>query len=249
MTSASLAQTQESPQQSLSIAQQQALPWEELSQIFEGFTPKLKYDPNRKTWNIGYGTDIGKKQSKSPYGTYAQDVVELMRNEGLSEEKIRNIFHGSENISEDLGKKLFEMRYDRRKAMLTTKYEELFQKKFADLPVVVQNMLVDFSYNMRGEFGIFPAPGFPGFPAACKALERGDWAAFAHEIAESDYANDVGPRRAGYWVYQLTQLSEKPLEKMTPDVKQEVKSYETVKPEMEARIQVILADNDRKRRG
>ncbi len=33
--------------------------------------------------------------------------------------------------------------------MLTTKYEELFQKKFIDLPEVVQNMLVDFSYNMR----------------------------------------------------------------------------------------------------
>jgi hypothetical protein len=83
--------------------------------------------------------------------------------------------------------------------MLTTKYEELVQKKFTDLPVVVQNMLVDFSYNMRGEYGIFPASGFPGFPEACKALQREDWAAFAHEIAESAYADQVGPRRAGYW--------------------------------------------------
>lgn len=222
----------------------QTIPWEELSQLFEGFTPKLKYDPKRKTWNIGYGTDIGKKKSTWPYGTYAQDVAELLKKEGLSDATIRNIFQGSETISDDLGKKLFEMRYDRRKAMLTAKYEELFQKKFTDLPEVVQNMLVDFSYNMRGEYGIFPVDGFSGFPEACKALQREDWAAFAHEIAESPYANQVGPRRAGYWVYQLTQLSEKPLEKMTTDVKQEVKSYETVKPEIEARIQMILAHNN-----
>lgn len=133
--------------------------------------------------------------------------------------------------------------------MLTKKYEELFQKKFTDLPVVVQNMLIDFSYNMRGEYGIFPAPGFPGFPQACKALQREDWADLAHEIAESTYADQVGPRRAGYWVYQLTQLSEKPLTAMTGDVRQEVRSFKKVKPEMEARIGVILADNHRRSRG
>ncbi len=125
--------------------------------------------------------------------------------------------------------------------MLMTKYEELFQKKFTDLPLVVQNMLVDFSYNMRGEYGIFPAPGFSGFPEACKALQREDWALFAHEIAESTYADQVGSRRAGYWVYQLTQLSEKPLTAMTGDVREEVRSFNKVKPEMEARIAHILS--------
>jgi hypothetical protein len=151
-----------------------------------------------------------------------------MKNEELSDTTIRDILDGSVEISEKLGKKLFEMRYNRRRVIMNNKYEELFQKKFTDLPEVVQYMIVDFSYNMRGEYGIFPAPGFPGFPESCKALQREDWAAFAHEIAESDYARDVGPRRAGYWVYQLIQLSDKPLEKMTPVVKQEVKSYETV---------------------
>lgn len=162
---------------------------------------------------------------------------------------IRDILQGSENISEELGKKLFELRYDRRKTMLTTKYEELFQKKFTDLPVVVQNMLVDFSYNMRGEYGIFPAPGFSGFPEACKALEKEDWAKLAHEIAESPYADQVGPRRAGYWVYQLTKLSDKPLTAMTGDVKQEVRSFKKVKPEMEARIEMILTHNGKRNPG
>ncbi len=156
---------------------------------------------------------------------------------------------GDEAISEDLGKKLFELRYDRRKEMLTTKYEELFQKKFSDLPEVVQKMLVDFSYNMRGEYGIFPSDGFPGFPEACKALKREDWAAFAHEIAESDYADDVGPRRAGYWVYQLTKLSEKPLAAMTGEVRQEVKSFKKVKPEIDSRIAMILAHNGKRNPG
>jgi len=246
MMSAPLAQSAETTE---SLPQtKQAIPWEDLSQLFEGFTSKLKYDPEQGTWNIGYGTDIGKKKSTWPYGTYAEDVAQLLKNEGLSNEIIRNILQWSEGISEELGRKLFELRYDRRKAMLTTKYEELFQKKFADLPLVVQNMLVDFSYNMRWEYGIFPTDGFSGFPEACKALQREDWAAFAHEIAESDYADDVGPRRAGYWVYQLTQLSHKPLNEMTKDVKQEVKSYKTVKPEMEARIEMILAQNSREYR-
>ncbi len=110
--------------------------------------------------------------------------------------------------------------------MLVTRYEELYAKKFTDLPVVVQKMLVDFSYNMRGEYGILPAPGFPGFPEACKALRDENWTKFAHEIAESDYADDVGPRRAGYWVYQLTQLAGKPLKTMTPDVQKEVKDFQ-----------------------
>ena len=219
MMSSPLVQSEEVPKY-LPLETKQTIPWEDLSQLFEGFTSKLKYDPEQGTWNIGYGTDIGKKKSTWPYGTYAEDVAQLLKNEGLSNEIIRDILQGNQALSEDLGKKLFELRYDRRKAMLTTKYEELFQKKFIDLPEVVQNMLVDFSYNMRWEYGILPAPGFPGFTDACKALEKEDWAKMAHEIAESPYADQVGPRRAGYWVYQLTKLSDKPLNEMTKDVTQ-----------------------------
>gem|GEM_PF-1832764 len=132
------------------------------------------------------------------------------------------------------------MRYKTRNNILSDRYEELFQKKFTDLPPVVQNMLVDFSYNMRGEEGILPSPGFPGFPEACKALQKENWADMAHEIAESRYADQVGPRRAGYWIYQLTQLTDKPLQSMTQDVQEEVKDFKAVQKEIEIRIAHIL---------
>ncbi len=54
----------------------------------------------------------------------------------------------------------------------------------------------------------------------------------------------MGPRRAGYWVYQLTELSRKPIQAMTSDVKEEVKSFKEVQPEIEARIEMILAHNN-----
>lgn len=219
------------------------VPWEDMSQLFEGFTPKLKYDPEHSTWNIWYGTDIGQKLSHWPYGTYAEDVAELLKQEWLTLQAIENILNGSSSLSQDLAKKLFDMRYEYRKDMLILRYQELFHKKFTDLPLVVQNMLVDFSYNMRGTSWILPSPWFPWFPEAYKALQKEDWAAFAHEIADSNYADQVWPRRAGYWVYQLTELSRKPLQAMTSDVKEEVASYEKVQPEIEARIEMILAYN------
>lgn len=83
-----------------------------------------------------------------------------MLQKGISRETIRDIFQGKETITPELAKSLFDLRYNRRKTMLSSHYETLYQKKFADLPEEVQKMLVDFSYNMRGEYGILPAPGF-----------------------------------------------------------------------------------------
>lgn len=165
-----------------------------------------------------------------------------MLSTGISRAEIRAILTGEKTITQKLAQELFDMRYEKRKNMLTQRYEELYQKKFTDLPEKVQKMLVDFSYNMRGEYGILPAPGFPGFPQACQALQEQNWAKLAHEIAESAYADQVGPRRAGYWVYQLTKLSEKPLTAMTKDVKAEVRSFKKVQPEIESKIASILRE-------
>lgn len=49
MMSLSPAQSQESSQ---SLEAQKVIPGEDMSQLFEGFTPKLKYDPEYSTWNI-----------------------------------------------------------------------------------------------------------------------------------------------------------------------------------------------------
>lgn len=239
MTSFSLAQAEEQKNTS-NIQIKETIQWEDLSQVFEGFTRMLKYDPEHKTWNIGYGTDIGEKNTAWPYGSFADDVVDCMEKENLTKDEIRNILQGRQWISEELGKKLFSMRYDKRKEIVSHKYEILYNKKFTSLPEIVQYAVVDFSYNMRGEWGIFPSPGFPGFPEACKALRDEDWPKLAHEITDSKYADQVGPR-AWYWVTQLVKLSGKPLKTMTSDVKQEVKSFQKVKEDVDMRIAQVLS--------
>jgi len=103
--------------------------------------------------------------------------------------------HGEENISRSEGYDLFEMRYVVRYQKLRTHCG----KNWAKYPPIVRNMLVDMSYNI-GEYGIFPKGNLPGFPDAVAALNRGDWAKFINEIADSKYASDVGPRRAGKWI-------------------------------------------------
>jgi hypothetical protein len=172
-----------------------------------------------------------------------------MQSIGFSDTKIQSLLQGNEPIDEDLAQRFFSLRYLKKRSTLILSYEKLCDKKFTNLPSIIQKALVDFSYNMCGETGIFPSPGFSGFPEACKALKNEDWALFAHEIAESTYATQVGPRRAGYWVYQLTQLSDKPLTAMTGDVRAEVRSFKKVKPEMEERIRIILAESHRRERG
>lgn len=216
---------------------QETIAGEDLSQMFEGFTPKLKYDPAHSTWALWYGTDIGKKKSTWPYGTFADDIAALMQKEWLSNEAIRDILDGTKTISEELAKKLFDLRYEKRKEMLIVRYEELFHKKFVDLPMVVQDALVDFSYNMCGKDGILS-----GFPEACKALKDENWPKFADEIADSKYADQVGSRRAGYWVTKIVWLSEKPLETMTKNVQEEVDWYKKVEPEIERLLAQIRRD-------
>lgn len=114
----------------------------------------------------------------------------------MDDENIRSLMHGKKTISEDIAEILFEMRYEKRAEIIERKYSEISGKNFSHLPSVVQKMLVDFSYNMRGEYGIFPHKMRAGFPNACDALIRGDWITMANEIADSNYAREVGARRA-----------------------------------------------------
>lgn len=153
-------------------------------------------DPQSKTFVIGYGTDVGTHTDTWPYASYSLDVAGLLREEGMDDESIKKIIHGEKNITDDTAEKLFMMRYERRKKIIEKKYRELSNKNFDELPEVVQKMLIDFSYNMRGEYGIFPHEERIGFPNACEALLREDWINFANEIADSNYAREVGARRA-----------------------------------------------------
>lgn len=156
----------------------------------------MKTDSQSGTLVIGHGTDVGERLEKWPYASYALDVAEKLRQEGMNDEAIRQLIHGEKNITHDTAEVLFEMRYERREKMIQDEYEKISQKKFSSLPEVVQKMLVDFSYNMRGEYGIFPHGERVGFPNACAALLANDWITFANEIADSNYAREVGARRA-----------------------------------------------------
>lgn len=180
----------------------------EISKKFEWFTPRMKIDSQSGTLVIGHGTDVGERLEKWPYASYGLDVAEKLKQEGMNNEAIRQLIHGEKNITHDTAEVLFEMRYERREKMIQDKYENISQKKFSDLPEVVQKMLIDFSYNMRGEYGIFPHDDRVGFPNACAALIREDWITFANEIADSNYAREVGARRAWLWIDALRELGE-----------------------------------------
>lgn len=169
----------------------------------------MKKDTQSHTLVIGHGTDVGHRLEQWPYATYALDVSERLRKEGMSDETIRQLIHGEKNISHDAAEKLFLMRYERREKLIQEEYEKISKKNFSNLPEVVQKMLVDFSYNMRGEYGIFPHEERVGFPNACAALIAEDWITFANEIADSNYAREVGARRAGLWIDALRKLAEK----------------------------------------
>jgi len=180
----------------------------EISKKFEWFTPRMKTDEQSHTLVIGHGTDVGHRLEWWPYASYALDVAEKLKQVGMSDENIRQLIHGEKNITRDTAEVLFEMRYERREKMIQDEYEKISQKKFSSLPEVVQKMLVDFSYNMRGEYGIFPHDERVGFPNACAALLREDWIEFANEIADSNYAREVGARRAWLWIEALRELGE-----------------------------------------
>lgn len=188
------------------------LGWEitgpEISKKFEWFTPRIKTDEQSGTLVIGHGTDVGHRLEWWPYASYGRDVAERLRQEGMNDDNIRQLIHGEKNISQDAAEKLFLMRYERREKMIHDEYEKISQKKFSDLPEVVQKMLVDFSYNMCGEYGIFPHDDRVGFPDACAALLREDWITCANEIADSNYAREVGARRAWLWIEALRELGE-----------------------------------------
>lgn len=156
----------------------------------------MKLDTESNTFVVGHGTDVGKLMGTWPYATYGQDVAELLRSEGMEDDSIRKVIHGETDITDDIAEKLFMMRYERRKKIIEEKYTEFSKKSFEKLPQVVQKMLVDFSYNMCGEYGIFAHEDRIGFPKACAALLREDWITFANEIADSNYAIQVGARRA-----------------------------------------------------
>lgn len=84
-----------------------------------------------------------------------------------------------------------------------TRYQKIKKhcgKNWNTYPPLIRNMLVDMSYNLNGELGIFPNGAYSGFPDAVIALNRGDWVSFMNAIADSKYArDDVGPRRVGAW--------------------------------------------------
>ena len=156
----------------------------------------MKTDTESHTLVIGHGTDVGQRLESWPYASYGLDIAEKLKEQGMDNEAIRQLIHGEKNITHNTAEVLFEMRYKRREKIIQDEYEKIAQKKFSHLPEVVQKMLVDFSYNMRGEYGIFPHDDRIGFPDACAALIREDWITMANEIADSNYAREVGARRA-----------------------------------------------------
>lgn len=80
--------------------------------------------------------------------------------------------HGEKDITLEEAEDLFDMRY-------TPRYQKIKKycgKHWTTYPSVIQSILVDMSYNLKGESGIFPnGPLYPGFPDAVTALNKRDW--------------------------------------------------------------------------
>ena len=107
--------------------------------------------------------------------------------------------HGEKTINPSMAEDLFLMRYIPR----YQKIKAHCGKKWYSYPKNIQAMLVDLSYNLKWEYGIFPTRWYPGFPDAVKALNAGNYKKFSNEIATSNYADQVGSRRAGMWLKEI----------------------------------------------
>lgn len=195
--------------------------WADLTKIFEANeNPKNLYvqkDAKGDTRVIGYGTDLGMYTGKGvPPFSFADDVHGVLSKHYTADE-LQSIYAWEKSITWEIADELFRLRYDKRVKKLADAYKEFAWTEFWSLPIEIQTLLADMSYNLRWDvYGVIPKEGswFAGFPNMLRAIKDKDYTAVANGLSVNGtgdglslYAETVWPRRAGYHVLQIMSLA------------------------------------------